>query len=65
LRSIYQRHDFLNVEINVLGAQLTALEVRLNAVQKEEKDLLELYLKEFSDESRYLCREPLGYSSEE
>ncbi|KAJ6016815.1 hypothetical protein N7451_000194 [Penicillium sp. IBT 35674x] len=56
LRSIYQRRDCVDVEINILGAQLAALEVRLNAVQKEERDLLELYLREFSDETRYLCR---------
>ncbi|KAJ5809240.1 uncharacterized protein N7503_001458 [Penicillium pulvis] len=58
LRSIYQRRDCVDVEINILGAQLAALEVRLNAVQKEERDLFGLYLREFSEEARYLCRAP-------
>ncbi|KAJ5563972.1 hypothetical protein N7513_000214 [Penicillium frequentans] len=65
LRSIYQRRDCVDVEINILGAQLAALEVRLNAVQKEETDLLGLYLKEFSEESRYLCRAPSESASDE
>ncbi|KAJ5533537.1 hypothetical protein N7494_010089 [Penicillium frequentans] len=65
LRSIYQRRDCVDVEINILGAQLAALEVRLNAVQKEETDLLGLYLREFSEESRYLCRAPSESASDE
>lgn len=65
LSSIYQRRDCVHVEINILGAQLAALEVRLNAVQQEERDLLGLYLRELSEESRYLCRAPSESTSDE